>query len=305
MWDKSDEIDWGEPRQPDSMVRPQDQTIEEWLADYERADPWLKGQQEDELKGLQEESEMKVREGASIDFEPAPIGMHVARCIRVIDLGTAVDNMYGKPKHDVFIMWEIPGQMKTYTKKGENGAPDVEVIEPFTVSKYYNATLTEGSHLRTDLESWRSKPFTEDELQGFELKGILGVPCMINVIHKPNKKKQGAVNAVVTTVTPMPKIDGMTCPEQSHPTVFFSLDPDDQWDQKTFDELGQGLKARVMQSDEYKALLAQGRIQGQPAQQQATTQGYPQGGVPAQDHPNAPGQQAAPPMDDGFDDIPF
>jgi len=295
MWDKSEEIDYGEHPSDDALrVRPQDQTIEEWLADYDR----FKDLPQNEFRDS-EEIEMKVREGAVVDFDPAPIGMHVSRCIRIIDLGTAVDNMYGKPKHDVFFMWEIPGQLKTYTKKGENGQADQEITEPFTVSKYYNATLTDGSHLRTDLESWRSKPFTEQELQGFELRNVIAAPCMINVIHKPRKNKPGQVNAVVTTVTPMPKIDGMVCPPQAHPSVFFSLDPE-EFDPQIYESLSQGLKARVMQSDEYKYLLSLGKIPNTPAQGQAPQTDYsqPQQGAVGMN-------ENQPPVDDGFDDIPF
>ena len=96
---------------------------------------------------------MLVKDGGSdVNFEPAPAGNHIARCVQVIDLGTHEDPYYNKAKHSLFVMWELPNEMKTYTIKGENGAPDKEVTEPFTVSKWYNATLTEGSHLRNDLE---------------------------------------------------------------------------------------------------------------------------------------------------------
>ena len=223
---------------------------------------------------------MKARDtSGDVTFEPAPIGMHIARCVRIIDLGTALDTYWDKDKHEIFVMWELPEEIKNYTIKGQDGAPDREVTEPFTVSKFYTLSLSDKAHLRNDLESWRSKAFTEEELDGFELKPILGAPCMVNVIHTPRKRGNG-VNCVVKSVTGLPK--NMECKPAVHDLIYFSLE-EGEFDQKTFDNLSKGIKARVEQSNEYKAMITG---QPQPTQQD----GF--GAEPAQG-------------DDEFDDIPF
>ena len=178
--------------------------------------------------------------GGGVDFEPAPSGTHIARCIRIIDLGTAHDDFWDKDKHEVFFMWEIPAEMKTYTNDKNE-----EVVEPFTVSKFYTMSLSDKAHLRRDLESWRSKPFTEEELAGFNPVTIMGAPCMINVIHKD--RKSGGINAFVQTITSMPS--GLECPPMVHSPVFFSLE---DFQEKEFDALSKGIKARIMKSHEYK-----------------------------------------------------
>lgn len=218
--------------------------------------------------------------GSAIEFDPAPAAMHVARCIRIIDLGTALDSMYQKSKHDVFFMWEIPNEMKTYTKD------DQEITEPFTIGKYYTMSLSDGAHLRTDLESWRSKPFSADELQGFDPANILGKPCMINVVHKPQKPPKTGVNAIVVSVTPLVK--GLECPPIVHKPIYFSLE---NFDQVIFDQISSGLKSRIMRSDEYIA------IHQRPT---APIQNYSQ----VDNHHPDKGHGHAP-VDDGFDDIPF
>jgi hypothetical protein len=278
MWDKSQEIDFGEQPEAECRIRPQDQTIEEWLIDYDLA-PGLEGPLQNEFEHSGE-NEVQFKETA-VDFEPCPIGMHIARNIRIVDLGTSLDTMYDKEKHDVFFMWEVPGKLKTYTDKEGK-----EITEPFTVGKYYTMSLSEGSHLRTDLESWRSKPFTAEELQGFDPKNIIGAPCMINVIHKPKVKGSG-VSVVITSVTPMVQVDGLQCPPQVHPSVYFSLDPKD-FDITVFENLSKGLKSRVEKSNEYKVLTGQ-----QPP--------------PAVEPTQQPGQTENVPdrKDDQFDDIPF
>lgn len=251
--------------------RPQDQTNEEWLQDYEAA-TGLKGPSHDEFKDSGESS-MKFTDTGGADFEPAPDGMHVARCIRIIDLGTTRDTMYDKDKHDVFFMWELPSEIKEYQDKDGK-----TVKEPFTASKYYTMSLAEKAHLRHDLESWRSRPFTSEELEGFDPKNILGAPCMINIIHKPKKTGSG-ISVQITTVNPMPK--NMACPPQVHPSVYFSLDED--YSQTVFDSLTKGIKERIQQSHEYKEI---------------NNPGSTNTGAENSDKPE-------PKQDDEFDDIPF
>ena len=247
----------------------------EWLAAWDARDRQIRFEdQQNELKGSGEE-DMKWKEtGQAVDFEPAPAAMHVARCIRVIDLGTARDTMYDKDKHDVFLMWEIPNEMKTYTNKDGK-----EIIEPFTIGKYYNMSLSEGAHLRTDLESWRSRAFTELELEGFDAKNVLGIPCMINVVHAPKKRNPNKITASIKAVTPMPK--GLECPPAVHPLVYFSLA---EFDQKVFDEMSSGLKKRIETSYEYISIKT---------------------GVPWPPVETPESEAGAPVAGDGFDDIPF
>jgi len=167
-------------------------------------------------------------------------------------------------------MWEIPNEIKEFQDKDGN-----TIREPFTVSKFYTMSLSDKAHLRHDLEAWRNRAFTEEELLGFDPKNIVGAACMINIIHTPKKKGTG-VNCVVKSVTSMPK--GLECPPASHEKIYFSLDADD-YDPAILEKLSKGIKARVMRSDEYKAIVS---------------------GVPIKQEANE-----APLGDDQFDDIPF
>ena len=194
---------------------------------------------------------MKARDaGGDIQFDPAPQGMHVARCISLIDLGTKHDQMYDKEKHEIFIMWELPHEIHEYTIKGKDGEPDKDMAVPFTVSRFYTLSLSDKAHLRDHLESSRTRAFTEQELQGFEMKNILGQPCMVNVIHSPKKNGNG-INSVVKSVTGLPK--NMECPPAVHDLTFFSLDPE-EYDERVFEELSKGIKALIMRSNEYIAM---------------------------------------------------
>lgn len=172
-------------------------------------------------------------EGSSGNFTPAPAGTHPARCVKIIDIGTHHDSYQGqtKTKNKVIIFWELPNEM-TDTEAGKL---------PAIVTKFYTNSLHEKATLRAELESWRGKQFTEDELKKFDLMKILGAPCLITVIHDTNGRAR--VNSVVA----LPK--GLVCPEQITPSFAFWLD---EWNQGEFDKLTDGIKGLIRDSDEYK-----------------------------------------------------
>lgn len=174
--------------------------------------------------------------GGGGTFEQAPVGAHVARCIKLIDIGTHHGEYEGVPnvRHQIIVGWELPGEL---IQTGEYAG------QPFTVSEFYTLSLSEKSKLRPMLESWRGKPFTELELKGFDLKNLLGKPCMVQVGR--NKKDRAKVQAVMS----LPK--GMQVPEQVNPSVYFDLS---NFNQAQFDALSDGIKGLVQKSDEWAAL---------------------------------------------------
>jgi hypothetical protein len=74
--------------------------------------------------------------------------------------------------------------------------------KPFSCSKKYTASLNEKATLRHDLESWRGRAFTQEELKGFDLEKVIGVNAQVMVMHNT---KDGKTYANVATVTPLGK----------------------------------------------------------------------------------------------------
>ena len=75
--------------------------------------------------------------------------------------------------------------------------------KPFLIKKDYRASLHEKAGLRKDLEAWRGRPFTNVELQGFDLENVVGAPCMLNVIHKQGSK--GGTFSNIAGIMPLAK----------------------------------------------------------------------------------------------------
>lgn len=147
---------------------------------------------------------MRWSDNGGGDFEQAPAGTHVARCIRLIDIGTQFGEFQGKPNalRKVVVTWELPNELMT---EGDFAG------KPFLVNKWYTASLGEKANLRKDLVNWRGREFTDDELKGFEAKKILGTTCMLSLT--PNDK--GKVR--VTGVMKLPK--GSEAPPQDRKSV--------------------------------------------------------------------------------------
>lgn len=163
------------------------------------------------------------------DFQQAPAGSHIARCVKLTDLGTQTGEYEGKVNHrnQVLVTWELPSELM------EDG-------QPFLVSKFYTNSLGEKATLRHHLVNWRGREFTTEELMKFDLQNILGAPCMLSVVHSEKGK------AKVDAVMKMPK--GMECPPQINASFAFWLD---EFDPVIFDRVPKGIQAIIMKSPEY------------------------------------------------------
>lgn len=171
-------------------------------------------------------------------FEQAPVGTHMARCIKLIDIGTQRGEYQGQVtfKRQIIVGWELPQEL---IQTGEYAG------KPFTCSKFYTASLSEKATLRADLKNWRTKDFTEDELKRFDLKQILDKPCMVSITHN----EKGRVK--VTGVMAAPK--GLPVPDRVNPLVYFSLERD-HFDAQVFESLSDGYKRLIMVSPEWAEL---------------------------------------------------
>lgn len=184
--------------------------------------------------------------GSQSAFRRVPPGVWVARCIHAIDLGTQKVEFQGdvKLQHKILLSWEVFGE-------DEYGVPltvDVDGKEmPLTISSRYTLSLNAKAKLRADLEAWRGKKFTEEELKSFDVSKLLGAFCMLNVVE--SKSADGTKTyANISSITPMPR--GMPKPEGKHPLVVFDLDAPDM---KAFDDFYPKLQDTIKASVEWQA----------------------------------------------------
>ena len=212
-----------------------------------------------------------VVEDTGGSFERCPSGMHLARCYRIIDLGTQKSEYMGQVKylHKVMLGWEIHGA-------NDAGEPlKMNDGRPFAIFKNYTLSWSEKANLRLDLQSWRGKQFSQEEMRKFDLKNILGAWCMLNIIDRVGTDGKTYTN--VNGITPVPSVikqNGL--PVAVNPNEIFNLqDPD--WNM--FEGFSENLKKKIIASPEFN---------------KAKSSSAPQAKEPAAQLP-----------DDMADDIPF
>jgi hypothetical protein len=151
-------------------------------------------------------------------WTPPPEGLHPAVCCDVVDLGP-MDTPWGR-KEKVRIRWQL-----------EDINPDTG--KRFDVSGLYTKSLSPKANLRSMLETWRAKRFSDQELQGFDLEKLLGVNAQVQVIHKPGDEGQvyANVQAVVPPAKGMVKLTVVDyVREQDRATVGHAPKPEDDDD---------------------------------------------------------------------------
>lgn len=134
--------------------------------------------------------------GEGQSFTPAPVGVHQAVCVDVVDLGVLEVTYKGETKrqHKVNLAWQL-------NEDRDDG-------KPYLVFKRYTLSLHEKAGLRKDLESWRGRKFTRDEEMGFDLETVIGANCLLNITHNQvGDKTYANVSSVSPLMKGMPQME--------------------------------------------------------------------------------------------------
>jgi hypothetical protein len=171
-----------------------------------------------------------------------PAGVHVARCIKVIDLGTQYNKKFDKWQRKVMLTFELPHAL----------IPDGDLKgQPFASSVFQTVSMNPKANLRAMLESWRGRAFSDKEAEEFDIIKLAGVPAFVNIIHEDH---EGNTYANIKAVMPLPT--GTTCPPAINPIQVFELV---EFKQEAFDALSDKLKERIKGSKEYQRITGQGQ----------------------------------------------
>jgi hypothetical protein len=170
-----------------------------------------------------------AKNGAS-EFEMTPEGTYIGRCYKIIDLGTqTTTGQFGtKSQHKVMISWEL---LDDKIKMADG--------RPYAVTQWYTVSLHEKSQLRKDLEAWRGRRFSDEELEGFDLKNVLGTYCMIQIVHSPDGKYAN-VNAIMSYRGPKPT--------PVNENVIFDIDSPDM---AVFEAMSDNMKEKIRSAPEW------------------------------------------------------
>lgn len=226
---------------------------------------------------------LTVSEGAGT-YTPPEQGTYPARLFSLIDLGTQTASWEGKekPAHKILLQFEITD--------AENRRDDGTA---HTMSRRFTASLHPKAALRKLLEAWRGRPFTPEELKAFDLKTLLGVPCLVGIIHETKGDK---TYANLSSIMRLPK--GFAPGLDTEPLIHFDLSAPD-W--TVFAALPSRLQDQISASPEFARLTPPKSVTLPTPTAPAPTP--PAARAPAPQAPAMPTGGSG--FDDMTDDVPF
>lgn len=139
---------------------------------------------------------IKAPKSKEFEYEPVPEDNHIGICYAVVDLGFHENDYMGNvtTQRKLRLSWILPN---TAMEKGDLAG------KPFSVSKEYTFSMTPKANLFKDMRNWIGAKLSDTELQEIDFEGLLGVPAMVNVVHKESQR--GNIYAVVAGVSRVPK----------------------------------------------------------------------------------------------------
>lgn len=182
--------------------------------------------------------------GGGGTFTPVPPGMYLARCYRIVDLGTQKSEYLGQIKNlpKVMLQFEVHGE-------DDAGKPLVTAKgEPMSISKNFTLSLAEKATLRKDLQTWRGKEFTADELRGFQIDNVLGAWAMIAITKAVGNNGKEYTN--IANINSVPKAMKANLPEGHNKCAAFYIENPDM---DMFETFSDNLRAKIELSPEWQA----------------------------------------------------
>ena len=182
--------------------------------------------------------------GGGGTFTPVPPGMYLARCYRIVDLGTQKSEYLGQVKNlpKVMLQFEVHGE-------DDAGKPLVTAKgEPMSISKNFTLSLAEKATLRKDLQTWRGKEFTADELRGFQIDNVLGAWAMIAITKAMGNNGKEYTN--IANINSVPKAMKAALPEGHNKCAAFYIESPDM---DMFETFSDNLRAKIELSPEWQS----------------------------------------------------
>lgn len=242
-------------------------------------------------------STFKLTDKGGTDFDPIPAETHQAVCYGVVDIGTQKShNPQHGAKRKLVLLFELPHCRADFGERKN---------QPRAISITLTASLNQKAVLRAMLESWRGRKFTPLELEGFDPKVLIGVNCMLGVIHEDKGDKTYAnIKSISKLMAQIPSV------KQENPPLYFTLEGADllnltfpqnmpQWIQKKITFCEEVMEATG--SGPARENLTYGDQSGHQAQHEADVAAHA-AGKPVNQKPAVPPPAAQENLDE---DVPF
>lgn len=171
-----------------------------------------------------------AKDSGGVEIPKLEEGVYTAYCSMLVDLGIQENKKFNTKARKFRIVWTIFNE--TIEINGEEF--------PRTISKEYTLSLHEKSSLRKDLQAWRGKAFTEEELNGFDVCNLLNKACQLQIILQ---EKNGNKYNNIAGIMALPK--GTTVEAPKNGKIFDTENPD-TWN--IYKDIPKFMQDRIKQS---------------------------------------------------------
>lgn len=193
---------------------------------------------------------IKAPVGGGGDFEIAPEGVFLARCYKMIDVGTQTETgQFGtKQNRKIYLYWELLQDDDGEEIRMEDG-------QPYSIFNSYKLSMHEKANLRKHLDAWRGKKFTNEEAGEFDLTKLLGQFCKLQITHTEGKNERVYAN-IAAIMSTKKKVDGV------NEISSFSIDNPDM---EVFNDLPEWLQNKIEEAPEWQVSEADQVAEEKPA----------------------------------------
>lgn len=108
-------------------------------------------------------------------LEPCPEGRHPLICVDVVPVDPEEQTYDGVTK----LYDKVVVVFQAFPETGERDSKG----QPFQVERKFTKSLSPQAALRLQLEKWRGRDFTVEELKNFSLAKLRGVPAWGTIVH--------------------------------------------------------------------------------------------------------------------------
>ena len=181
-------------------------------------------------------------------------GVYTAISSAIVDLGLQKSEKFQKTQRKFMMIWNLLGE-------------EVEVNGeklPRQLSKEYSFSLNEKSTLRKDLQAWRGKAFTEEELRGFNILNVLNVPCQLQVLLE---ERNGRQYNNIASIMALPKGSQV---EKLENTYYFDIETMDSW--TNWNKIPQWIRDRIKKAENYQTTGLEEYVTGTQEEVTETTE---------------------------------
>lgn len=162
-------------------------------------------------------------------------GVYTAISSAIVDLGLQKSEKFQKVQRKFMMIWTILGE---YVEVNDEKLPR-------QLSKEYSFSLNEKSTLRKDLQAWRGKAFTDEELKGFNILNVLNVPCQLQILLE---EKNGKQYNNIASIMALPKGTNV---ESLDSTYHFDMENTESW--INWNKIPEWIRERIKKAENYKS----------------------------------------------------